>query len=39
MTDDRIEDSDLILMLPRKQADDGEIVVALIDGEDATVDQ
>jgi repressor LexA len=37
MTEDQIEDGDLILIAPRARAANGEIVVALIDGEDATV--
>ncbi len=37
MTDDGIEDGDLILIAPQASARDGEIVVALIDGEAATL--
>jgi repressor LexA len=37
MTEDQIEDGDLILIAPWARAANGEIVVALIDGEDATV--
>jgi len=37
MTGDGIEDGDLILIAPQASASDGEIVVALIDGETATL--
>ncbi|MEA1052805.1 S24 family peptidase, partial [Lamprobacter modestohalophilus] len=37
MTEDQIEDGDLILIAPQATAANGEIVVALIDGEAATV--
>lgn len=37
MTEDRIEDGDLILIAPQASAANGEIVVALIDGEAATL--
>jgi repressor LexA len=37
MTDDGIEDGDLILIAPQASARDGEIVVARIDGEAATL--
>jgi len=37
MTGDGIEDGDLILIAPQASARDGEIVVALIDGEAATL--
>jgi repressor LexA len=37
MTDDQIEDGDLILIAPQASAANGEIVVALINGEAATL--
>jgi repressor LexA len=37
MTDDQIEDGDLILIAPQASAANGEIVVALIDNEAATL--
>lgn len=37
MTEDQIEEDDLLLVQPSPQADNGAIVIALIDGEDATV--
>jgi repressor LexA len=37
MTEDQIEDGDLILIAPQASAANGEIVVALIDGEAATL--
>jgi len=37
MTEDQIEDGDLILIAPQASAANGEIVVALIDGEQATL--
>lgn len=37
MTEDQIEDGDLILIAPQASAANGEVVVALLDGEAATV--
>ncbi|MBK1618447.1 LexA family transcriptional regulator [Lamprobacter modestohalophilus] len=37
MTEDQIEDGDLILIQPRPNVSDGEVVVALIDGNEATL--
>ncbi|NBC46477.1 MAG: peptidase [Gammaproteobacteria bacterium] len=37
MTEDQIEDGDLILIAPQANAANGEIVVALIDGDAATL--
>ena len=37
MTEDQINDGDLILIAPQASAANGEVVVALIDGEAATV--
>jgi hypothetical protein len=39
MTENQIEDGDLSLIAPRASAANGEIVVALIDGQDATVER
>ncbi|MEA3642564.1 MAG: S24 family peptidase [Lamprobacter sp.] len=37
MIDDQIEDGDLVLIQPRLSIDDGALVIALINGEQATM--